>query len=120
MPSKEPCTCPICHRPGMVNLSQNLNGVHGIGGQERKQLIQRGMLGTEVIVTQPQSNIEKHIAFLDMLECGEILRSELFRKAKLEELKAILQLCLNMKEGNLTLPTRNHHTIVTTEIFHVK
>ena len=47
-----------------------------------------------------------------MLQCGEILRSELLRKAKPEELKAILELCLNMKEGNLT---RNpHHTIVTT------
>ena len=42
MPSKEPCMCPICHCPDTVNLSQHLNGVHGIGGQDRKQLIQRG------------------------------------------------------------------------------
>ena len=45
MPSKKPRTCPICHRPGLINLSQHLNGVHRIGGQERK-LIQRGMVGS--------------------------------------------------------------------------
>ena len=63
---------------------------------------------------EPQSNIKKHIVFLDMLQRGEVLRGELLRKAKPEELKAILELCLNMKEGNLPRPTRNpHHTIVT-------
>ena len=115
MPSKEPRTCPICQRPGIVNLSQHLNGVHGICGQERKQLIQRSMVGTEVMTTEPQSNIKKHIVFLDMLQCREVLRGELLRKARPEELKAILELCLNMKEGNLTMSTRNsHRTIVTT------
>ena len=73
------------------------------------------MVGTKVITTEPQSIIEKHIVFLDMLQRGELLRSELLRKARPEELKAILELCLNMKEGNLTMPTRNPHcTIVTT------
>ena len=114
MPSKEPRTCPICERPGIVYLSQHLNSVHGICGQERKRLIQGSMVGTEVMTTEPQCNIEKHIVFLDMLQRGEILRGELLRKARPEELKAILELCLNMKEGNLTMPTRNPHcTIVT-------
>ena len=115
MPSKEPRTCPVCQRPGIVNLSQHLNSVHSICGQERKQLIRGGLVGTELMTREPQSNIEKHIVFLDMLHCGEVLRGELIRKARLEELKAILELCLNMKEGNLTMPTRNPHcTIVTT------
>ena len=115
MPSKEPCTCPVCQCPGTVNLSQHLNSVHGICGQERKRLILGGLVGTEVMTREPQSNIEKHIVFLDMLQCGEVVRGELIRKARPEELKAILELCLNMKEGNLTMPTRNpHHTIVTT------
>ena len=115
MPSKEAHECPICHRPGIINLSQHLNGVHGIGGQERRQLIRGGIADTEVMTTEPQSNIEKHIVFLEMLQRGELLRSELLRKARPEELKAILELCLNTKEGNLTMPTRNPHcTIVTT------
>ena len=72
------------------------------------------MVGTEVMTTEPQSNIEKHIVFLDMLQRGEVLRGELLRKARPEELKAILELCLNMKEGNLIMPTRNPHcTIIT-------
>ena len=51
----------------------------------------------------------------DMLQRGELLKSELLRKARPEELRAILELCLNMKEGNLTVPKRNsHRTIVTT------
>ena len=63
------------------------------------------------MTTEPQSNIEKHIVFLDMLQRGELLWSELLRKARPEELKAILELCLNIKEGNLSMPTRNpHHT----------
>ena len=71
----------------------------------KKQLNQRGK--AEVMTTEPQSNIEKHIVFLDMLQCGESLRSELLRKVSPEELKAILELCLNM-------PTRYpHHTIMT-------
>ena len=115
MPSREPHSCPICHRPDNGNLSQHLKGVHGIGGQERKQLIQRGVVGTEVMTTEPQSDVKKHIVFLDMLQCGELLRSELLRKVRPKELKAILELCLNMEEGNLSMPTRNpHRTIVTT------
>ena len=97
MPSKEARSCPICYRPDNVNLSQYLKGVHSIGGQERRQLIQRGKDDTEVMTTEPQSNIEKHIVFLDILQCGESLRSELLRKARPEELKAISELCLNMK-----------------------
>ena len=50
-----------------------------------------------------------------MLQCGELLRSELLRKARPKKLKAVLELCLNKKEGNLSMPTRNpHRTIVTT------
>ena len=115
MPSKKPRTCPICHRPGLINLSQHLSGVHRIGGQERKQLIQRGMVGSEVMATKPQSHIAKHISFLDMLQRGERLRIELFKKATQGELKAILELCLNMNEGNLLLPERkSHHFVVST------
>ena len=78
-------------------------------------MIRRGFVGTVAMTREPQSNIEKCIVFLDMLQHGEVLRGELLRKARPEELKAILELCLNMKEGNLTMPTRNpHHTIVTT------
>ena len=50
------------------------------------------------MTTEPQSNIEKHIVFLDILQRGELLRSELLRKARPEELKAILELFLNMKK----------------------
>ena len=38
MPSKEPHSCPICHRPDNVNVNQHLKGVHGIGGQEKKTI----------------------------------------------------------------------------------
>ena len=42
------------------------------------------------------------------------IRGQLLMKARPKELKAILELCLNMKEGNLTMPTRIlHRTIVT-------
>ena len=90
MPSKEPHTCPVCQRPGIVNLSQHLNGVHSICGQQRKRLIRGGLVATELMTREPQSNIEKHIVFLDMLQRGEVLRGELIRKARPEELKAIL------------------------------
>ena len=80
MPSKKPCTCSICHCPGLINLSQHLNGVHSITGQERKRLIQKGMIESEVMVTEPQSHIEKHINFLDILQPGERLRIELMKK----------------------------------------
>ena len=66
------------------------------------------------MTTEPQSHIQKHVVFLEMLQCGELLRSELSRKARPEELKVILELCLNMKEGNLSMPTINSHcTIIT-------
>ena len=71
MPSKKPHTFPICHHPGLINLIQHLNGVHRIGGQQRKQLIQRGIAGSEVMAMEPQSHIQKHISFLEMLQHGE-------------------------------------------------
>ena len=94
MPCKKPCSCPISHCSSIINLSQHLKGVHGIGGQERKQLIQREMVRSEVNITDPQlnhtkSHIEKHISFLDMLQRGERLRIELLKKATQGELKAI-------------------------------
>ena len=115
MPSKTPGMCPVCHRLGRINLSQHLNGVHSITGQERKRLIQKGMVESEVMVTESQSHIEKHISFLDMLQRGERLRIELMKKATQGELKAILELCLNMNEGNLSVPQRKlHRSIIST------
>ena len=78
MPSKEPLTCPVCQRPGIVNISQHLNGVHSICGQERKRLIRGGLVATELMTREPQSNIEKHVVFLDMLQRGEVLRGEAY------------------------------------------
>ena len=73
------------------------------------------MVGTEVIVTEPQSHIEKHISFLDMLQRRERLKIELMKKATHGELKAILELCLNMNNGNLFLPKRkSHRSVVST------
>ena len=64
---------------------------------------------------EPQSHIEKHISFLDMLQHGERLRIELMKKATQGELKAILELCLNMNEGNSSLPKRkSHRSVVST------
>ena len=88
--------CPICHRSSVINLSQHLNGVHGIGGQERKQLIQREVDRSEVNITDPQfkpakSHIENHISFLDVLQCGERSRIELMKKATPGELKSHLR-----------------------------
>ena len=111
MPSKTPRTCPVCHCPGLINLSQHLNGVHSITGQERKQLIQKGMVESEVMVTESPSHIEQHINFLDMLQRGDCLRIKLMKKATQGELK----LCLNMNEGNLSLSKRKSHcSIVST------
>ena len=112
MPSKRPRTCSICHRPSIINLSQHLNGVHRISGQERKQLIQREMVGSQAMIMEPQlnhteSHIEKHISFFDMLQRGERLRLELTKNTTHRELKAILELCLNMNEGNLSLSPKN-------------
>ena len=72
------------------------------------------------MITEPQlnhseSHIEKRISFLDMLQRGEHLRTELVKKALQEELKAIVELCLNMNEGNLSLPKRKSHcTVIST------
>ena len=118
MPSKTPRTCPVCHRLGLINLNQHLNDVHSITGQERKRLIQKGMVGSEVMVTEPQSHIENHISFLDMLQRGERLRLELMKNATQGELKAILELCLNMNERNLSLPQRKSHRSVVSTLAH--
>ena len=64
------------------------------------------------MLREPQSHIEKHIAFLDMLQHGERLRVELTEKASKGELKAILELCLNMNEGNLSLSKRKSHRFI--------
>ena len=67
------------------------------------------------MVTWPQSHIKKHISFLEMLKRGERLRIELMKKATQGELKAILELCLNMNEGNLSLHKRkSYRTVVST------
>ena len=60
-------------------------------------------------------SIAKNIVFLEMLQRNEALRKELIRSARPGELKAILELCLNMKEGNLKLPRINlHRSIIMT------
>ena len=79
--------CPICHRPGLINLSQHLNGVYKIAGQGRKQL----MVGSEVMVMEPQSYIQKHISFLDMLQHGERLRIELMKKSRRRRIESHLR-----------------------------
>ena len=82
------------------------------------------MVESEVMVTESPSHIEKHMNFLDMLQRGERLRIELMKKATEGELKAILELCLNMNEGNLSLPKRKSHCSIIstlpllTEIYH--
>ena len=65
-----------------------------------------GWIGSDGNRASIFSIFEKHISFLDMLQCGERLRVELMKKATQRELKAILELCLNMNEGNLSLPKR--------------
>ena len=90
MPCKKPRSCPICHRPSIINLSQHLIGVHRIAGQERKLLLQREMNGSEVRISEPlltstESHIEKHASFHDMLLHGENLRIELIKKPNKEK-----------------------------------
>ena len=53
--------------------------------------------------------IAKNIVFLEMLRRSDALRKELIRSARPDELKSFLELCLNMKEGNLKLPIKNSH-----------
>ena len=117
MPSKKPNTCPICHRPGLINLSQHLNSVHRISGQERKQLIRRGIVGSEVMVMEPQSHIEKHIQLSQNASTWRAIENRTaMKKATQGELKAILELCLNMNEGNLSLPKRKSHPSVVSSL----
>ena len=54
-------------------------------------------------------SIAKNIVFLEMLQRNDALRKELIRSARPDGLKSILELCLNMKEGNLKLPRKNSH-----------
>ena len=54
-------------------------------------------------------SIVKNIVFPEMLQRNDALRKELIRSARPDELKSILELCLNMKEGNLKLPRKNSH-----------
>ena len=61
---------------------------------------------SESLLTSTESHIKKHASFLDMLLRGENLKIELTKKATQGELKAILELCLNMKEGNLSMPKK--------------
>ena len=50
-----------------------------------------------------------------MLQHGERLIIELLKTSKQDKLKAISELCLIMKEGNLSLPKRKPHSnIVST------
>ena len=68
MPSKKPRTCPICHHPSVTNLGQHLYGVHGINGQERKQLLLQGKVTSEA--NKPNPDL-RHASFLDMLQREE-------------------------------------------------
>ena len=58
-------------------------------------------------------SIEKNIVSLEMLQRNDALRKELIRSARPDELKSILELCLNMKEGNLKLKN-SHRSIIMT------
>ena len=70
---------------------------------------------SEPLLTSTESYIEMHASFFDMLLRGENLSMELIKNATQGELKAILELCLNMKEGNLSMLKRNpHRPTVTT------
>ena len=63
------------------------------------------MVESEVnVMDHAKSHFEKHISSLDMLQRGEHLRIELLKNSTQGELKAILELSLNMNEGNLSLP----------------
>ena len=92
-------------------FSQHLIGVHRIAGQTKKTFTSERnewvrSHDSEPLLTVAESHIEKHTSFLDMLLGGENLTIELKEKATQGELKAILELCFNMKEGNLMMPKR--------------
>ena len=82
---KKPCSCPICYCSSIINLGQLLKCVHGIDGQERRQ-IQKEMVKSEVNVTDPQLNHAKSQIVLHMLQHGECLRIELLKNATQGEL----------------------------------
>ena len=70
------------------------------------------MIGTEINIMEFQlnytkSHVERHISFLDMLLTWRPFENRTDEKATQGELKAILELCLNMNEGNLLLPKTN-------------
>ena len=46
MPQKYPEMCPVCNHPKLFNLSDHLNKVHGINGQERKYLLAKAPYST--------------------------------------------------------------------------
>ena len=51
-----------------------------------------------------------------MLQRGDRLRLELLEKSTQDELKAILELCLNMIEWNLSLSKRKPHSNIISTI----
>ena len=76
------------------------------------------MVGLEVMVTDPQSHIEKHISFLEMLQRGERLRIIMMKKATQGELKAISELCLSMNERSRNLSLKTQKKIASLCRFH--
>ena len=46
MPQKYPKMCPVCNHPKLFNLSDHLNKVHGINGQERKYWLSNAPFST--------------------------------------------------------------------------
>ena len=46
MPQKYPNKCPVCNHAKLFNLSDHLNKVHGINGQERKYWLSKAPYST--------------------------------------------------------------------------
>ena len=46
MPQKYPKMCPVCNHPKLLNLSDHLNKVHRINGQERKYWLSKAPYST--------------------------------------------------------------------------
>ena len=46
MPQKYPKMCPVCNHSKLFNLSDHLNKVHGINGQERKYWLYKAPYST--------------------------------------------------------------------------
>ena len=58
MPQKYLKMCPVCNHPKLFNLSDHLNEVHGINGQERKYWLSKApcfMISSQP--DQPQPSI---------------------------------------------------------------